>query len=199
MAGTRKTRSSIAAAAGSSGSDTNPELATEAEAKNKKSVDTPKDTLKDDDDDPKDTADTKEPEKPAIPEEESKLEVKEEEAQRSVPSGHAESSAAAGGEEAEKTAFPILLHQIVSDPSTDDCIHWLACGTRFMISDKKRFGKDVLPLFYGHAKFTSFTRRLKRWSFIRVPSGPFMGEYLLHLQRYLDGVFEVTRIEYDEL
>mmetsp|Transcript_12080 Transcript_12080/g.20937 ORF Transcript_12080/g.20937 Transcript_12080/m.20937 type:complete len:629 (-) Transcript_12080:304-2190(-) len=81
------------------------------------------------------------------------------------------------GDDAEKTAFPILLHEIVSDPSTDDCIHWLACGTRFMISDKKKFAKDVLPRFYGHAKFTSFTRRLKRWSFTRVPSGPFMGAY----------------------
>lgn len=77
----------------------------------------------------------------------------------------------------EKTAFPILLHDIVSDPSTDDCIHWLSCGTRFMISDKKKFAKEVLPRFYGHAKFTSFTRRLKRWSFTRVPSGPFMGAY----------------------
>jgi hypothetical protein len=79
--------------------------------------------------------------------------------------------------EGEKTAFPILLHEIVTDPSTDDCIHWLQCGTRFMISDKKKFADDVLPRFYGHAKFTSFTRRLKRWSFTRVPSGPFMGSY----------------------
>jgi len=79
--------------------------------------------------------------------------------------------------EGEKTAFPILLHEIVTDPSTDDCVHWLSCGTRFMISDKKKFAEEVLPRFYGHAKFTSFTRRLKRWSFTRVPSGPFMGSY----------------------
>lgn len=81
------------------------------------------------------------------------------------------------GPDGEKTAFPILLHEIVSEAVSDDCIHWLSCGTRFMISDKKRFAKDVLPRFYGHAKFTSFTRRLKRWSFTRVPSGPFMGAY----------------------
>ncbi|KAL3793394.1 hypothetical protein ACHAW5_000262 [Stephanodiscus triporus] len=81
------------------------------------------------------------------------------------------------GTEGEKTAFPILLHEIVTDPSTDDCIHWLQCGTRFMISDKKKFADEVLTRFYGHAKFTSFTRRLKRWSFTRVPSGPFMGSY----------------------
>lgn len=81
------------------------------------------------------------------------------------------------GEEDEKTAFPILLHEIVSDPETDNCIHWLPCGTRFIIPDKQKFANEVLPKYYGHAKFTSFTRRLKRWSFSRVPSGPFMGAY----------------------
>ena len=54
-------------------------------------------------------------------------------------------------DESEKTMFPILLHEIVSDPETDDD--------------------------YGHAKFTSFTRRLKHWIFSRVPSGPSMGAY----------------------
>eukprot|EP00986_Skeletonema_menzelii_P001561 scaffold409_cov143-Skeletonema_menzelii.AAC.10 len=80
-------------------------------------------------------------------------------------------------ENGEKTSFPLLLHNVVSDAATDDCIHWLSCGSRFIISDKKKFAKDVLPRFYGPAKFTSFTRRLKRWSFARVPSGPFMGAY----------------------
>ena len=80
-------------------------------------------------------------------------------------------------EDGEKTSFPLMLHNVISDPATDDCIHWLSCGTRFIISDKKKFSKDVLPRFYGPAKFTSFTRRLKRWSFQRVPSGPFMGAY----------------------
>lgn len=80
-------------------------------------------------------------------------------------------------EHGEKTSFPLLLHNVVTDPATDDCIHWLSCGTRFIISDKKKFARDVLPRFYGPAKFTSFTRRLKRWSFARVPSGPFMGAY----------------------
>ncbi len=99
-------------------------------------------------------------------------------------------------EEGEKTAFPILLHEIVTDPATDDCIHWLTCGTRFMISDKKKFADDILPRFYGHAKFTSFTRRLKRWSFTRVPSGPFMGSY--HNPNFRRGEPELAaRVRYD--
>lgn len=69
------------------------------------------------------------------------------------------------------------------------------------LCDKKKFTAKVLPRYiftfyslqqfhvsrpyllssfryYGHAKFTSFTRRLKRWNFTRIPSGPFMGAYV---------------------
>lgn len=81
-------------------------------------------------------------------------------------------------EQEGKVKFPRLLHKIVSDPATDEYIHWLPCGTRFTIPDKKKFAKYVLPLFNGHAKFTSFTRRLKRWGFSRCPSGPFAGSYV---------------------
>ena len=35
-------------------------------------------------------------------------------------------------------SFPTVLHGIVSDESTDDCIYWLPCGTRFQITDKKK-------------------------------------------------------------
>ena len=96
----------------------------------------------------------------------------------------------------EKTAFPLLLHEIVSDPTTDDLIHWLPCGTRFTISDKTKFAERVLPRFFGHAKFTSFTRRLKRWSFTRVPSGPFMGSY--YNVNFRRGEHELAaRVRYD--
>eukprot|EP00581_Thalassiosira_minuscula_P007812 CAMPEP_0183702888 /NCGR_PEP_ID=MMETSP0737-20130205/839_1 /TAXON_ID=385413 /ORGANISM="Thalassiosira miniscula, Strain CCMP1093" /LENGTH=439 /DNA_ID=CAMNT_0025929571 /DNA_START=119 /DNA_END=1438 /DNA_ORIENTATION=- len=78
-------------------------------------------------------------------------------------------------------SFPIILHTIVSEESYH-CIHWLPCGTRFVIADKEDFSKDVLPRFFGGrggatTKFTSFTRRLKRWNFSRVPSGREMGAY----------------------
>lgn len=96
----------------------------------------------------------------------------------------------------EKTAFPLLLHEIVSDPTTDDLIHWLPCGTRFTISDKTKFAERVLPRFFGHAKFTSFTRRLKRWCFTRVPSGPFMGSY--YNVNFRRGEHELAaRVRYD--
>lgn len=35
-------------------------------------------------------------------------------------------------------SFPTVLHDIVSDESTDDCICWLPCGRRFKITDRKK-------------------------------------------------------------
>lgn len=35
-------------------------------------------------------------------------------------------------------SFPTVLHRIVSDESSDDCIHWLPCGTHFVIFDKEK-------------------------------------------------------------
>jgi hypothetical protein len=77
----------------------------------------------------------------------------------------------------EKVAFPIILHDVVSDPSTDDCIHWLPCGELFLICNKKKFAKKLLSKFPGNGVFTSFTRRLKRWGFERIASGPQIGAY----------------------
>ena len=35
-------------------------------------------------------------------------------------------------------SFPTVLHGIVSDESSDDCIHWLPSGTHFAITDKEK-------------------------------------------------------------
>mmetsp|Transcript_17968 Transcript_17968/g.31626 ORF Transcript_17968/g.31626 Transcript_17968/m.31626 type:complete len:428 (-) Transcript_17968:269-1552(-) len=78
-------------------------------------------------------------------------------------------------------SFPLVLHTIVSEEDSD-CIHWCPCGTRFVIADKDVFSRNILPYHFGGrggatTKFTSFTRRLKRWNFQRVPSGREMGAY----------------------
>ena len=75
--------------------------------------------------------------------------------------------------------FPAILHEIVSNDEYD-CIHWLPCGTKFNISNKEIFSDQVIPKFFdarGGTKFTSFTRRLKRWNFSRVASGSNIGSY----------------------
>lgn len=75
--------------------------------------------------------------------------------------------------------FPVLLHEIVSNDEYD-CIHWLPCGTKFNISNKEIFTAQVIPRYFdarGGTKFTSFTRRLKRWNFSRVAAGSNIGSY----------------------
>ena len=52
-----------------------------------------------------------------------------------------------GGEDAPNgriSKFLALLHEVISDPDTDTWIHWLPCGTRFMISNKMIFAKEIL-------------------------------------------------------
>ncbi|KAL7523147.1 hypothetical protein ACHAWF_000397, partial [Thalassiosira exigua] len=72
-------------------------------------------------------------------------------------------------------AFPTLLHGAVSDESTDDCVRWLPGGTKFVVCDKAKFARDVLPKICGRSKFASFASRLKRWSFDRVSRGEDLG------------------------
>jgi hypothetical protein len=95
----------------------------------------------------------------------------------SVESTEAEFSALADNTNSQN--FPVLLHEIVSNDDFD-CINWLPCGTLFAISDKELFTKQVLPRYFdtrGGTKFTSFTRRLKRWDFNRIASGKNIGAY----------------------
>lgn len=73
--------------------------------------------------------------------------------------------------------FPEILYEIISDPNNINIISWLPHGRGFTIHDKLQFGSNVLPRHFEGAKFTSFTRRLKRWNFVRVSKGPEMGAY----------------------
>mmetsp|Transcript_24628 Transcript_24628/g.52256 ORF Transcript_24628/g.52256 Transcript_24628/m.52256 type:complete len:717 (-) Transcript_24628:148-2298(-) len=73
--------------------------------------------------------------------------------------------------------FPETLYRILSDPSYEDILSWLPHGRGFSIHDKQLFVSEILPRFFEGAKFTSFTRRLKRWNFERVPRYPDIGSY----------------------
>lgn len=74
-------------------------------------------------------------------------------------------------------SFPEILYEIVSNPNYQDIISWLSHGQGFQIHNKQLFAKRILPEYFDGAKFTSFTRRLKRWSFVRVARGPELGAY----------------------
>jgi len=74
-------------------------------------------------------------------------------------------------------SFPEILFEIVSNPNYQDIISWLPHGQGFQIHEKQLFAKRILPDYFDGTKFTSFTRRLKRWSFVRVSRGPELGAY----------------------
>jgi len=73
--------------------------------------------------------------------------------------------------------FPAKLYKLVSDNTIRDIIQWLPGGRAFIIHDKKRFASEILPRYFKQSQFTSFTRKLSRWNFIRVTRGPLMGAY----------------------
>ena len=103
-----------------------------------------------------------------------------------IPSSSASEEDAAAAKPTNILTFPVLLHAVISDKASDDCIHWLPCGTRFIVSDKVKFERDILPRHFGGTrgsskssttKYSFFTRKLLRWNFTRVPNGSQMGAY----------------------
>jgi HSF-type DNA-binding len=59
-----------------------------------------------------------------------------------------------------------------------DSISWLSHGRGFSIANRATFEVDVLPRYFNkQSKFSSFSRRLNRWGFVRVHAGPESGAY----------------------
>jgi len=82
-----------------------------------------------------------------------------------------------------KKNFPQKLFGILEDRENASILKWLPGGKAFIIMDKRRFAEGILPSFFKQTQFTSFTRKLSRWKFVRVPRGPFMGAYYHKLFR----------------
>jgi predicted GNAT family acetyltransferase len=77
----------------------------------------------------------------------------------------------------EGLSFVQKLHKILSDTRFSDTIQWLEGYDAFIFLDKKKFSKEILSTHFNESKFTSFTRRLSRWHFHRIPRGRFQGAY----------------------
>jgi hypothetical protein len=72
---------------------------------------------------------------------------------------------------------------ILSEEGQAETISWLPHGNGFIIHKKKTFANEILPKYFKASKFTSFTRKLNRWGFSRVPRGPETGAYFHKLFR----------------
>jgi len=74
--------------------------------------------------------------------------------------------------------FPQHLMEVLENEENHEAINWLPHGKAFMILDREKFGQDVLhQICRRKTKFSSFTRKLRRWNFTRVTRGPEMGAY----------------------
>jgi hypothetical protein len=74
---------------------------------------------------------------------------------------------------------PPQLMKILSDPANEECIAWLPHGCSFRVHNSARFLGEILPPYYKNKKikYTSFTRKLSRWDFVRLSSGPDTGAF----------------------
>jgi len=74
---------------------------------------------------------------------------------------------------------PPQLMKILSDPANEECIAWLPHGCSFRVHNRARFLGEILPPYYKNKKikYTSFTRKLSRWDFVRLSSGPDTGAF----------------------
>jgi hypothetical protein len=73
---------------------------------------------------------------------------------------------------------------MLDDPTNAEMMAWLPHGRAFVIYRKREFATEILPKYFQKAaKYSSFTRKLNRWGFVRVTRGPETGAYYHRLFR----------------
>jgi hypothetical protein len=78
----------------------------------------------------------------------------------------------------ELTKIYLKLMEILDNEDYADIIAWLPHDRGFVIFRKKAFELKILPKhFHKQSKYSSFTRKLNRWGFVRVTRGPETGSY----------------------
>jgi hypothetical protein len=68
--------------------------------------------------------------------------------------------------------FPRKLMRVLESQEFGDAIWWNSDGDAFCI-DPKEFAEKVIEKHFQGTKFSSFTRKLKRWGFTRIDDGCF--------------------------
>mmetsp|Transcript_9887 Transcript_9887/g.14290 ORF Transcript_9887/g.14290 Transcript_9887/m.14290 type:complete len:386 (+) Transcript_9887:115-1272(+) len=76
--------------------------------------------------------------------------------------------------------FPEKLYLMLEDiykSGDESIVSWQPHGRAFRVHKKLRFVETVLPKFFGHSKYTSFTRQLNLYGFHRIKVGQDKGAY----------------------
>lgn len=73
--------------------------------------------------------------------------------------------------------------KVLATKEYEHIISWLPDGKSFKVHNSKLFTKEILPSHFKSAKFSSFTRKLHRWGFLRqyrgVEEGAFFHDQFL--------------------
>ena len=71
----------------------------------------------------------------------------------------------------------VQLMKVLSNKEFADIIAWTPSGKAFNILQPKLFTAKILPSHFKQAKYSSFTRKLHRWGFMRHYRGPEAGAF----------------------
>lgn len=70
--------------------------------------------------------------------------------------------------------FPIQLMKLLNCGKHDDIISWTPDNRCFIVYNPHQLVREVLPLYFEkNLKYSSFTRKLHRWGFLKISSNTF--------------------------
>eukprot|EP00592_Proboscia_alata_P024970 CAMPEP_0194448074 /NCGR_PEP_ID=MMETSP0176-20130528/129364_1 /TAXON_ID=216777 /ORGANISM="Proboscia alata, Strain PI-D3" /LENGTH=657 /DNA_ID=CAMNT_0039275009 /DNA_START=1023 /DNA_END=2992 /DNA_ORIENTATION=+ len=73
--------------------------------------------------------------------------------------------------------FPSKLHEILSRDDITDIIAWAPHGRSWRVLKPKAFEEKIIPQYFRHGKYNSFTRQVNGWGFRRITQGPDHNSY----------------------
>jgi hypothetical protein len=74
-----------------------------------------------------------------------------------------------------KQTFPFKLYQTIdwaSESEFSSALSWSPSGHAFVVHDREKMVEHIIPKFFDHKKWRSFTRQLNLWGFKRELRGP---------------------------
>lgn len=57
---------------------------------------------------------------------------------------------------------------ILKDKKNSSIVEWCDQGNCFIVKEKDRFSKEILPKYFKHCKFSSFVRQLNMYDFHKI-------------------------------
>jgi len=73
--------------------------------------------------------------------------------------------------------FPAKLHEILSRKDISDIISWCPHGRAWKVFKPRVFEEKIIPHYFRHSKYNSFTRQVNGWGFKRITQGPDQNSY----------------------